>query len=130
MTPAHPPSTATFIFVVLFAIVYIAVLFRNAIRDELDLYDLALLSAVGAVPLGFVLLPAWAEDLSRLVGVQFPFIILFGGLLFFAFLALYRLLHAFAKLKRQVRALTQELALLSARIEETGSSGRNRDLHE
>ena len=122
MTPVHPPSTATVTFVVLFAIVYIAVLFRNAIRDELDLYDLTLLSAVGAVPLGFVLFPVWAERLSLLVGIQFPFILLFGGLLFFAFLGLYRLLHAYAKLNRQVRVLSQEVALLSARLQESPSS--------
>jgi hypothetical protein len=124
VTPTHPPSAATVTFVVLFAIVYIAVLFRNAIRDELDLYDLTLLSAVGAVPLGFVLFPVWAEEISRLVGVQFPFILLFGGLLLFAFLGLYRLLHAFAKLNRQVRMLSQEVALLSARLEETSSASR------
>lgn len=127
MTPAHPPSAATVTFVVVFALVYMAVLFRNAIRDELDLYDLALLSAVGAVPLGFVLFPVWAEELSRLVGVEFPFIILFGALLFFAFLGLYRLLHAFAKLNRQVRALTQELALLAARVEDSRASPPSTD---
>jgi hypothetical protein len=115
VTPAHPPAPATVTFVVLFAIVYIAILFRNAIRDELDLYDLTLLSAVGAVPLAFVVFPVWAEELSRLVGVQFPFILLFGSLFLFAFLGLYRLLHAYAKLSRQVRTLSQEVALLAAR---------------
>ena len=127
MTPAHPPSAATVTLVVGFAIVYMAVLFRNAIRDELDIYDLALLSAVGAVPLGFVLFPVWAEELSRLVGVEFPFIILFGGLLFFAFLGLYRLLHAFAKLNRQVRVLAQEVALLSTRLEGSRASSPSTD---
>jgi hypothetical protein len=122
LTPAHPPSAATVTFIVLFAIVYIVILLRNAVRDELDLYDLALLSAVGAVPLGFVLFPVWAEDMSRLVGVQFPFILLFGGLCFFAFLGLYRLMHTVAKLNRQVRVLSQEVALLSARLEEDSSS--------
>jgi hypothetical protein len=119
MTPAHPPSPATVTFVVLFAIVYIALLVRNALRDELDLYDLLLLSAVGAVPLAFVLFPAAAEELSGLVGVQFPFILLFGGLLFLTFIGLYRLLHAFAKLNREVRTLSQELALLSTLVEES-----------
>ncbi|MCM2328663.1 MAG: DUF2304 domain-containing protein [Lysobacter sp.] len=117
MTPAHPLSPATITFVVVFAIVYMAVLLRNAIRDELDLYDLVLLSAVGAIPLAFVLLPALAEEASLLIGVQFPFILLFGGLFLFAFLGLYRLLHAYAKLHRQVRVLTQEVALLSSRLE-------------
>ncbi len=122
MTPAHPPSAATVTFIVIFAIVYIAVLVRNAVRDNLDLYDLALLAAVGAIPLAFVLFPVWAEELSRLIGVQFPFITLFGGLLFFAFIGLYRLLHALAKLNRQVRALSQEVALLSARLDESRAS--------
>lgn len=124
MTPIHPPSAATITFVVLFAIVYIAVLFRNAIRDELDLYDLTLLSAVAAVPLGFVLFPVTAERISLLVGIQFPFILLFGALLFFAFLGLYRLLHGYAKLNRQVRLLSQEVALLAAKLEESSAAAK------
>jgi hypothetical protein len=47
---AHAPTTQTTLLVLAFVAVYLVVLFRNTVRDHIDLYDFMLLSLVAVIP--------------------------------------------------------------------------------
>jgi hypothetical protein len=47
-----------------------------------------------------VLFPALSFELARLAGVEFPFVLLFGGLSVIVFIALYKLVRQVTRLRR------------------------------
>lgn len=112
----HAPGTQTTLIVLLFVAVYLGVLFRNTVRDHIDLYDFILLSLVAVFPGVLVLFPAFAFELARLAGVEFPFVLMFGGLLVVVFVALYKLVRHVTLLRRKMVALAQEVGLLENRL--------------
>ena len=111
MTEYHP-SIHTIIFISLFLIVYIILLLKNTIKSDIDFYDLLLLSSVAILPSIFVFFPRFVVWLAKLVGVEFPFLLLFGSLFLFVFTYLYRLVIKINQLHHQNILLIQELSLL------------------
>lgn len=111
--PIVLPNPQTVALVALFAVVYLVVLFAKTVRGKIDLYDLIMLSMVAILPLIFVLFPALAAHMAELTGVGFPFIIMFGGLLFVVFVFMHRMTTRLHKLERNSRTLVQELSLLA-----------------
>lgn len=114
----YQPTPETCIFIGLFFAAYVLLLLRRAIRSKLDLYDLFMLATLGLIPLVFVLFPHLVSRLSRLVGVEFPFLLLFGALSLVTFLLLYRLIRRGNKLKSEVVKLAQEIGILGHELEE------------
>jgi hypothetical protein len=116
----HAPTTQTTLLVLAFVAVYLVILFRNTVRDHIDLYDFMLLSLVAVVPGAFVLFPALSFELAHLAGVEFPFVLLFGGLSVIVFIALYKLVRQVTRLRRSLVALTQEIGLIENRLSVQG----------
>lgn len=111
MTEYHP-SIHTIIFISLFLIVYIILLLKNTIKNDIDFYDLLLLSSVAILPSIFVFFPKFVVWLAKLVGVEFPFLLLFGFLFLLVFIYLYRLVIKINQHHHQNILLIQELSLL------------------
>ncbi|MGB9129537.1 MAG: DUF2304 domain-containing protein [Thiobacillus sp.] len=106
----------TVVIVSVFALGYLYFTARKTARQQLDIYDLIMLSAVAIMPSAFVLLPDLAEYLSRLAGVAFPFVIMFGALFAILFIFVHRLTAKIHRLEHDNRLLIQELSLLKAAI--------------
>ena len=116
-SPYYPSSTVVVVLAV-FLVAYITVLIRNTVRNSIDFYDFLLLSSVAIAPSAFVFFPATSYDLARLVGVLYPFVLLFGLLFLVVFIYLYRLVVQLNSLRRANLTLVQDLALLRAQMEE------------
>lgn len=110
-------SPNTIILIALFAVVYLAFILRKTARAQLDLYDLAMLSAVAVVPFMFATFPGFSELVARLTGVAFPFVVLFGVLLGIVFLFIHRLTVRLHILESDRRLLVQELSLLRQAVD-------------
>ena len=121
MIEQPPPTIQTTVFLLVFLVVYGAILAAKAVRNTIDLYDLLLLTSVAVVPAAFVLFPRVFGSLSRLVGVAFPFVILFGMLLFIIFVFLIRLVIKTNECHRKITTLIQEVAIVENEVRE----GRN-----
>lgn len=106
------PSIQTTVFITLFLTGYLIGLLRNAAKHKIDLYDLILLLSVAIVPSVFVFFPVFTDKLAKFLGVFFPFVILFGILLFIIFVYLYRLVVKINYHHNSIIALTQEFSLL------------------
>lgn len=104
----------TVVIVSVFALGYLYFTARKTARQQLDIYDLVMLSAVAIMPSAFVLFPEFAEYLSRLAGVGFPFVIMFGALFAILFIFVHRLTAKIHRLEHDNRLLIQELSLLKA----------------
>jgi Uncharacterized conserved protein (DUF2304). len=120
----------TMAIVVVFALSYLYFTARKTARLQIDIYDLVMLSAVAIIPSIFVLLPDLGEYLSRLSGVAFPFVIMFGALFAILFIFVHRLTAKVHRLENDNRALIQELSLLKAarsvgHAKSSGSLGPN-----
>lgn len=111
----HTISSNTTALIVLFAIIYLALILRRTAHTQLDLYDLTTLSAVAILPVVFVF-PSFNNFVTQLTGVTFPFVILFGLLLGIAFLFIHRLTLRLHRLENDQRLLIQELSLLQQEI--------------
>jgi hypothetical protein len=117
------PTVPTVVFMTAFLVVYGAILLRNAVRNRMDLYDVMLLATVAIVPSCFVYFPGLVVWATRLVGVEFPFLLLFGGLFVVVFGYLHRLVLMANHQRRTVLVLTQELGLLRQQLGTLGAGG-------
>lgn len=104
-----PLTTASLI---LFIAGYTVFLVRAKIRETLDIYDFALLSAVIVWPAFTILFPATFEKITSLMGVKFPFTVLFGLLFVSSFILFTRLASQQKKNEKRITAMAQEIALL------------------
>ena len=71
-----------------------------------------MLSAVALVPAFFVLFPSITHSLTDMMGVAFPFVMLFGILLAVLFIFIHRLTAKLHRLEQDNYLLVQELSLL------------------
>jgi hypothetical protein len=102
----------TKILILLFAVFYLLHIFGKTGRRQIDLYDLFMLSAVALVPAFFALFPSATHALTDLMGVAFPFVLLFGILLAVLFVFIHRLTAKVHRLEHDNYLLVQELSLL------------------
>ena len=109
--PFHP-TPSTVVFVTVFLVVYTAYLVRNTLRNNIDLYDFAMLASVAVIPAMFVYFPDLVVRITRFVGVEFPFLLLFGALSLIVFLYLYRLVIKTNEEWQTIILLTQEIGIL------------------
>jgi len=111
MTDSWAPTTQTVWAVVIFCAVYLAYLTRKLKLRSIDLYDFLSLSSVAIVPALFVLLPGLSDAIGHLLGVHFPFIIMFSLLFVIVFGLIHHLTTRLHRVENQCRALIQELAI-------------------
>ncbi len=112
------PTIQTTIFISLFLIGYLFGLLRNAAKYTIDLYDLILLVSVAIVPSVFVFFPEFTDNLTKFLGVLFPFVVLFGLLFFITFVYLFRLVIKTNNHKYSINILTQELSILRHKLDQ------------
>lgn len=108
----------TIAIVSVFALGYLFFTARKTARQQLDIYDLVMLSAVAIIPSVFVLFPKFADYLARVAGVAFPFVIMFGALFAILFIFIHRLTVKIHRLEHDNRLLIQELSLLKSATHE------------
>jgi len=108
----HLIKTNTYLLIAIFTVLYMAFIVRKTARRQLDLYDLFMLSAVAIIPGAFVAFPGLAFWLAGLVGVEFPFVLMFGMLFVVLFVFIHRLTVKIHRLESDNRMLVQELGLL------------------
>ncbi len=112
------PNPQTVLVLVIFAIIYTyRVTFKTAKR-KIDLYDFIMLSSVAVLPIVFVSYPKLAEGIAKIVGVTFPFLILFGVLFVILFLFIHRMTSQIHKLESENRLLIQEVSTLKLGLSE------------
>lgn len=116
MNIGYVPSLSTIIFISFFIIIYISILIRNAIKNHIDFYDLIMLSMVALVPAIFVFFPSLTLYIAKIIGVEFPFLLLFGGLFFILFIYQYRLITKVNFLHKRNILLVQEIGLLNQKL--------------
>lgn len=109
-------NTHTLLAVGIFALVYLMVILRQTARHQLDIYDFFMLSMVALLPVLFAFAPSFANWASKLTGVAFPFVVMFGLLLAVIFIFIYRLTIKVHKLETQNRLLIQEVSLVYMKI--------------
>lgn len=110
------PNSHTLFAIGIFAVLYLVVLLRKAARHELDIYDFSVLSTVVLLPVAFAFIPTFAGWISRLTGVAFPFVVMFGLLIAVLFAFNHRLITKVHKLERESRLLIQEVSLLRTEL--------------
>jgi hypothetical protein len=108
----YHPSSHTVVALAVFLVLYELFLIRKAFRKGIDLYDLLILSSVALLPATFAFFPDATQALSTLLGVNYPFVVLFGLLFFMVFFYFNRLVAKVNALSHRERILAQELALL------------------
>jgi len=102
----------TKILILVFAVLYLFYIFGKTGKRQIDLYDLFMLSAVALVPAIFVVFPSTTHALTDLLGIAFPFVLLFGILLAVLFVFIHRLTAKVHSLEQDNYLLVQELSLL------------------
>lgn len=116
MEENYLPTTQTILFIAIFLVAYISYLLRSTLKQKIDFYDFLILTAVGVLPSIFAFFPQSTLQMTRFIGVRYPFVVLFGALFFVVFYYLFRLVIRINKLAQQERALAQELAFLRDKI--------------
>ena len=104
----------TVVIVSIFAICYLYYTARATARQQLDIYDLIMLSAVAIIPSSFVLFPVFAEWIAKVSGVVFPFVIMFGLLFAILFIFIHRLTAKIHRLEHHNRLLIQEISIMKS----------------
>jgi hypothetical protein len=122
---AKDATMSTIVFVSIFTVLYIFVLFTNAVANRISLIDFLMLSAVALLPIGFELFPRTVERVSALVHVSLPFVLLAGSLFVVVFAYLYRIVIKIQHLKQTNSLLIQELSLLKHRVEQQAAQHRS-----
>lgn len=108
----HYLSLKTQLVIIAFLVVYLVWLLKKTAKDKLDLYDFVLLSSIGLVPCFFAIFPGVIVFATRLLGIAFPFVLLFASIHFISFIFFLSLARRITQLNKKVATLTQELAIL------------------
>lgn len=111
------PSPQTLVVATVSFVAYMVLLVVRVVRNRLDFNDFILLSAVCAVPAVFLYFPGFSAHVSRLAGVSYPFLLLFGAVIVAAYLFAMRIAIRLNELKQRTARLTQELALLRVELD-------------
>ncbi|GEM_PF-6389634 len=119
--PYVAPAGKTIAIVCLCGILYLWALMRRAISGRFDLYHISMLAVVVLLPMGFVVFPRFAHNLSQSIGVAFPFVLLFAALFVSMFLYMHRMTSELNRVIMRSRRLTQEIAILNAKIDSMGA---------
>jgi hypothetical protein len=117
----HPITLQTLVFVAVFASAYMGLMVHKTARQQIDIYDLVMLSTVAIVPCAFVAFPKLAYWLAEIAGVEFPFVVMFGMLFAVLFVFVHRLTVKLHRLEADNRLLVQELSLLKQAVDSTQS---------
>jgi len=115
------PEQSTVIFIAVFVLAYITFLLAKIKKNHVDVYDFLFLSLVSLIPAFFVLFPETCFEISAAIGVHFPFIILFGLLIFFIFLQLHRVAIAAYQVKTKMIRMNQKICFLENDLKEIKS---------
>jgi len=107
------PSVPTVIVVSAFCVGYLAYLTYRLYSNAIDLYDYVMLSMIALLPGTFVLWPSLSYLIAELLGVTFPFVIMFSALLLVVFVIVHHVLVRLHRFERITRLLVQEIALRS-----------------
>ena len=113
----HTINIQTYVVVGFVAVVYMIFIAIKTARQQLDLYDLVMLSMVALVPAVFTFWPSFAYWVADLAGVAFPFVVMFGMLFIILFLFVHRLTIKIHKLEMDNHLLIQEIGLLRHELE-------------
>ena len=113
----HNVNLATVVIITIFSFCYLFITAWQTAKQKLDIYDLFMLSMVAVIPLAFVLFPELTFSLTRMMGVTFPFVLMFGILLVTLFANIHRFSTKIHLLEKDNRLLIQEVSLLKARID-------------
>ena len=101
----------TLIIVLVSLLFFAGFLLRRISSGALDVFDALSISLVLILPFGFLLFEGLATELSQLIGVEYPFVLMFGMLFFFVFVKLLSLLMRMKSTEARIQKLAQELAL-------------------
>ena len=108
----YQPTHQTIIFITLFLVLYLFFIIRKTVKNDIDLYDLLLLSTVAIIPAIFVFFPKIVASLVLLIGIGFGLSMLFGLLFLIIFIYLYRLVLKSNRNHKMIVLLIQEISLL------------------
>lgn len=106
----------TVLWITIFSVLYLSFTIRQTARRKIDFYDFIMLSTVAIFPWVLVSFPALGDYLTRISGVAFPFVIMFGGLFSIVFIFIHRLVGKVHMLENDNRILVQELSILKERL--------------
>lgn len=107
----------TILVISVFAIGYLFFLIRKTAHQQLDIYDLVMLSTVAIIPFIFIAFPGIALWVAEISGVEFPFVVMYGLLFAILFIFIHRLTVKLHRLEMDNRLLIQEISLLKQIVE-------------
>lgn len=108
----HEVKLSTFIFTLIFSIAYYFYLWRKTVKEEFDIYDVLMLSMLGTVPGVFVYFPKYSYLIAETIGVEYPFVVMFGILFMVLFIMLIRVISIIHKISNDNIMLIQKIALI------------------
>lgn len=111
---AYQPTYETTVFIIGFFVIYVLLLLKRVVYKKVDLYDFFMLASLGAIPFTFVVFPTVVSRMAEIIGVEFPFLILFGGLSAMSFFMIYRLIRRINKMQREMTVLIQRVGIIRA----------------
>ena len=112
-TSEHFVNPSTIVFVALFFFLYGGYFFHKVMQRKLDVYDFFMLSTVGLIPTCFVLFPGVVLGATHLIGIKFPFLLLFGALFVILFIISYSVIRRVNTLSQKLINVVQEVGILS-----------------
>ncbi len=115
--PYVAPNPVTIAVICLCGLLYLWLLFKRAINGRFDLYHISMLTVVVLLPVCFVVFPRFTYRLTQSIGVAFPFVLLFAALFVSMFLYMHRITSELNRVTMRSRRLTQEIAILSSRLD-------------
>lgn len=104
----------TAVVIIVFSVWYLFGIVRRTAKNQMDIYDLLMLSTVAIFPVFFVAFPDIAMSISQMIGIAFPFVLLFAILISILFIFIHRLTVKVHKIECDNRLLIQELSILKS----------------
>lgn len=112
----HVISKNTYFFTTIFSIIYFLYLLKKTSENKFDFYDLIMLSMVGVIPSFFIFFQHTSILFADLLGVAFPFVVMFGLLFIALFLIIIRVMSVIHQLKLDNILLIQEVGLINSEL--------------
>ena len=72
---------------------------------KIEISDFVFLSTLSIIPSIFGFFPHFTKSMSLVLGIEFPFILLFGSLVLILFMIVYRLIRKIRRLEREFKTI-------------------------
>ena len=104
-------NQSTQLFIAFFSLIVILFFLWELAMLKIELSDFLFLSSLSILPSIFGFFPIFTKNMASFLGIEFPFLLLFGSLVLILFMVVYRLIKKIRNLEKEFKTMLMDQSI-------------------